>query len=166
MQAEPNGRRQSWRQYAATTLAIAASFLLALVVVRGWSGGSHSPNAFLKTATDEFPLRPPAAAPGAQALPTAQTASDLETVTLAADKLSDGQAGSFNVRAQRRDAFDMGLLEHIPDALPPEVQQAFEQSGHRVVQQREIVPIQMNDGRRLVVPVDHVEIHYVGRPSY
>ena len=33
-QAEPIGRRQSWRQYAATMLTIAASFLIALVVVR------------------------------------------------------------------------------------------------------------------------------------
>src|SRR5271169_215402 len=44
-QVEPSERRQGWRQYAATTLAIAASFLLALVVVRGWSGGPHSPDA-------------------------------------------------------------------------------------------------------------------------
>ena len=40
----PIGRRQSWRQYAATTLTIAASFLLALVVGMGlsgnWSGGA------------------------------------------------------------------------------------------------------------------------------
>ena len=57
------------------------------------------------------------------------------------------------------------MLDNIPDAISPELQRAFEQSGHRVVQQREIVPVQMKDGRRLVVPVDHIEIHYVGRPS-
>ena len=94
-----------------------------------------------------------------------QTADDWETVTLAAGQSSDGQAETFRVPAQRRDALDQEHAGQIPDAIPPELQQAFEQSGHRVVQQREIVPVQMKDGRRLVVPVDHIQIHYVGRPS-
>ncbi len=150
------GGGKRWRQYAATTLAIAASFLLALVVVHSWSGGPHSPGtSVVEKAVKELPLPPPAA----------QTADDLETVTLAAIKSSDGPAETVRVRAQRRDAFDQALLEQIPDAIPPELQQAFEQSGHRIVQQREIVPIQMNDGRRLLVPVDRIQIPYVGRPA-
>ncbi len=164
-QAEPNGRWQSWRQYAATTLAMAASFLLALVVVRGWSGGPHSPESSLvNQAKDEFRLPSPVAVPGEHAVPAAGTTDNLETVTLTAPKSSDGPAETLQVQAQRRDAFDQGLLDHIPAAIPPEVQQAIEQAGHRIVQQREIVPVQMNDGRRLVVPVDHIQIHYVGRP--
>ena len=151
-------------------MTIAASFLIALVVGMGlrgnWPGGlSHSHDAFVQNATDEFPLSSPDAARGVRAVPAAQTADDWETVTLAADKSSDGQPETFRVRAQRRDALDQEMLENIPDAISPELQQAFEQSGHRVVQQREIVPVQMKDGRRLVVPVDHIEIHYVGRPS-
>ena len=64
-QAEPNGRWQTWRQYAATTLAIAASFLLALVVVHSWSGGPHSPGtSVVEKAVKELPLPPPAAADG------------------------------------------------------------------------------------------------------
>src|SRR5271157_3352130 len=74
-QAEPIEQRQSWRQYAATTLAMSASFLIALVVVHGWSGGSHSPDSLLKTVVDETPLaspqsaRLPDLAPGIAALP-------------------------------------------------------------------------------------------------
>jgi hypothetical protein len=134
-------------------LAIAASFLLALVVVRGWSGGSHSPDSFLHPAVNEYPLKPSAAA------------NDWETVTLAGAGSPDGQAETFSVPAQRRDTLDENMLKNIPAAIPPELQQAFEQSGYRVEQQREIVPVPMNDDRRLVVPVDHVKIHYVGRPS-
>ena len=158
----PNGRRQNWRQYVATTLRIAASFIIALVVGMGlsgnWSGGLHSPDAsVVTTATKEFPLPSPVVTHGAAVVPAAD---GLEMVTLA-----DGQGGTFLVPAQRRDALDQEMLKNIPDAIPQELQQAFEQSGHRVVQQREIVPVQMKDGRRLVVPVDHIEIHYVGRPS-
>ncbi len=148
-QAVRGGRWQSWRQAVATTLAIAASFLLTLVVVRGWSGGSlHSPEGSVVTKAIA-PFQP------------GKTADTWETVTLAAD----GQPETFRVPALHRDTLDESLLENVPDVVSPDLQRAFEQSGHRVVQQREIVPIQMKDGRRLVVPVDHVQIHYVGRPS-
>ncbi|MGA2259605.1 MAG: hypothetical protein ABSG53_33430 [Thermoguttaceae bacterium] len=170
---EPNGRRQSWRQYLATLLTMAASFLLALVVGMGlsgnWSGGSlHSPgSSFVEATVNKIPMANPGVTQpsSGRAVPVGQTADDWEMVPLTSDRSSDGQASTFYVPAQRRDALDQNMLEHIPDTIPPELQEAFERSGHRVVQQREIVPVQMKDGRRLVVPVDHIEIHYVGRPS-
>jgi hypothetical protein len=129
---------------------------------------AHSPGAsLLRTAVNEIPLANressllTAAAPGVPAPAT----DDWETLTLAGAKSWDGQPETYRVRALRRDTLDRDMLEHVPDVIPPELQQAFEQSGHRVVQQREIVPVQMQDGRRLVVPVDHIEIHYVGQPS-
>ena len=156
----PLGRRQSWRQYAAMTLTMAASFLIALVVglgLRGnWSGGSSHLGGVLEPAILPVASSGPAAA---------SAANDWEMVTLAGSRSSDGQAETFRVPALRRDTLDENLLDNVPDAISPELQQAFEQSGHRVVQEREIVPVEMKDGRRLVVPVDHVKIHYVGRPS-
>ena len=147
-------------------LTMAASFLIALVVGMGlrgnWSGGSsHSPDSSLvKTAVDEFPL--PTCRHRRRRTAAGRRLGDGHA---GRGKSSDGQAETFRVPALRRDALDQNMLENIPDAIPPELQQAFEQSGHRVVQQREIVPVQMKDGRRLVVPVDHIQIHYVGRPS-
>jgi len=169
-QTEPRGRRQTWRQHVATLLTMAASFLLALVLGMGlrnnWSGGSsHLLSSELIPAVAEVPLAGRGAAQSSAASSgPALPADDLEMVTLDC-RSSDGQNGTFCVPALHRDALDRNMLEHIPDAIPPDVRQAFERSGHRVVQQREIVPLQMKDGRRLVVPVDHVEIHYVGRPS-
>jgi hypothetical protein len=49
--------------------------------------------------------------------------------------------------------------------VPADVLQAFQRMGHQVEQQRELVPVEMQDGRRLVVPVDKVEVHFVGRPA-
>jgi hypothetical protein len=69
------------------------------------------------------------------------------------------------VPAVHRDTLDESMLDQMPGAMPPEVERAFQASGHQVLQQREIVPVQMNDGHRLMVPVDHVQIHYVGRGS-
>jgi anti-sigma factor RsiW len=153
----PAGRLQKWRQYAATLLTISASFLIALAVGMGlrgnWPGGLAHSGAFVAPAVKELPLGNPEGAAG-----------DWETVALPV-KSSDGQAETLQVQALRRDTLDQNMLEQIPDAISPELQRAFELSGHRVLQQREIVPVEMKDGRRLVVPVDHVEIHYVGRPS-
>jgi hypothetical protein len=167
-------RWQRVRQYAATLLTISASFLLALMVGMGlrgnWSGiASHTPaGAVLKETI--LPLAESGgnntntALPVAAQSPTDNTsAGGWELVTLATD--ADGHAQTYYVPAQRRDTLDPKLFEQMPDAVPPEVQQAIEQAGHRVVQQREIVPVQMKDGRRLMVPIGHTEIHYVGRPS-
>jgi hypothetical protein len=150
------GGWQNWRQFTATLLSISASFLLALVVGMGltgkWSDGSrHSPDSSQVT--------------GARAPLDKSEANGWEMVTLTSDKSSDGQAATYHVPAQRRDVLDQNMLEQLPDAIPPDVQQAFEESGHRLVQQREIVSGQMKDGRRLVVPVDHIQVHYVGRRS-
>ena len=58
------------------------------------------------------------------------------------------------------------FLHDLPAALPPDVLQSLERTGHVVRQKRELLPLRMNDGRELVVPVDKVEVHYVGRPTY
>src|SRR5271167_4761222 len=52
------GRWQSWRQFAATTLTIAAGFLIAMVVLRGtWFGGPHhSPGSPVKSVIKQVPL--------------------------------------------------------------------------------------------------------------
>ncbi len=87
-----------------------------------------------------------------------------EVVTLAIDS-PDGRSGMVSIPAVRRDAIDEKLLDQVPDAIPPEVQRVLEQAGHCVQQQRQIVPVQMDDGHRLMVPVNKAEIHFVGRGS-
>jgi hypothetical protein len=62
------------------------------------------------------------------------------------------------------DAVDPSWLAEAPSVIPPEVRRALERSGHMVRQRRELVPIQLEDGRHVIVPVDHAELHYVGRP--
>lgn len=82
--------------------------------------------------------------------------------------LSDGSEGSEMVRLPvvERDSIDEAWLMNLPQSIPPDVVQAIEDSGHRVRSQRRLLPLRMKDGRRLVVPVDQVELHYVGAPAY
>lgn len=63
-------------------------------------------------------------------------------------------------------AADADFVQSPPAALPLEVQRVLERMGARVQQQRELVPLRMQDGRRLIVPVDKVEVHPVGNRAY
>ncbi len=61
---------------------------------------------------------------------------------------------------------DEAWLNSFPQAMPQEVQEALRRMGHRVHQSRQLVPLRMKDGRKLVVPVDQIEVHYVGNQPY
>jgi hypothetical protein len=53
-----------------------------------------------------------------------------------------------------------------PAAVPEDVRQALERLGHHVEQQRRFVPYRLDDGRRLVIPVDQVEVRPAEIRSY
>jgi hypothetical protein len=139
-------RTPRWRQNLATALSMGACFLIALwlgLSMRGnGAGGLHGP--------------------GGEAVPAMAVLPSDEVVTIEGQ---NGKTENVSIPRAHRDTFDSSLAKQVPDAIPLDVQQAFQRSGHQVVQQREIVPVPMNNGRRLMVPVDHVEIHYVGRGS-
>jgi hypothetical protein len=86
-------------------------------------------------------------------------------VTLAAPEGSGGAMEPIRVPAVRRDTLDPGWLERLPGAMPADVLQAFQRTGHEVRQHRELIPVDLNDGRRLVMPVEQVDVHFVGRPA-
>jgi len=58
------------------------------------------------------------------------------------------------------------LFGQWSQAVPAEVLQMLERSGHQVVRERRLVPIELGDGRRAVVPMDQVEIRPVSRQGY
>ena len=51
-------------------------------------------------------------------------------------------------------------------AVPQHVIETMQRLGHRIEQRRNVVPIALDDGRQMYVPVDEVNVHYVGRPGY
>lgn len=68
--------------------------------------------------------------------------------------------------ARERNAVDETWFERLPSAIPQEMLHALQGSGHQVDLQRRLMPFPMKDGRQLVVPVDQVDVHPVGYPSY
>lgn len=65
---------------------------------------------------------------------------------------------------------DPALLNSFPfqneSAIPADVLHQLEQMGHRVEYQRRLAPVELQDGRRLYVPVEDVKIVPVRRQLY
>ena len=78
----------------------------------------------------------------------------------------NGMSDEIELPVVEGSAADADFAAGPPAALPLEVQRALERMGARVQQQRELVPLRMQDGRRLIVPVDKVEVHPVGNRAY
>jgi hypothetical protein len=72
-----------------------------------------------------------------------------------------GTAETIELPVVEGKVLDENWLRGQPSALPASLLEALERSGHRVLQRRELVPLNMQDGRRLVVPVDQVEVQPV-----
>ena len=88
-----------------------------------------------------------------------------QTVTIT-DKRPDGTKRSIQLPAVVQNGIDETRLRETPFAIPTELVQSFQKAGHNVHQSRRLVPFRMKDGRRLVVPVDQLDVQYVGNQDY
>ncbi len=156
---------------AATAVAMAASFFAALWL--GWAlqdqwqgdgvavsmpdglaGAGPVPDV---VAPRPSPLAEPSQRPIALSGPW-------QMVTLSANGPDGRRTQTIDLPACERQHLESQWPESLPAALPCEVLESLERAGYRVRQHRELLPLEMPDGRRLVVPVDKVEVQYVGRP--
>lgn len=71
-----------------------------------------------------------------------------------------GSAGSNEVRVpiMEGDDLDDDWWRRQPAAMPAEMRQALERLGHQVHERRQLVPFDLDDGRRIMVPVDQVDV--------
>lgn len=58
------------------------------------------------------------------------------------------------------------LLSTVRPALPDDLLEELEAQGHRVDRQRRLLPVRLDDGRQMIVPVEGYRIVPVNRPSY
>ena len=163
-------RRAHWLGSIGAPLAMAASLLLAV-----WAGAALqrsrgvSPvapgGAGVTRDVADATTRPPVTGP-IVAMPPQPASNPWRVVTLSSPAGTKDANVSFELPAMERDNLDQQWLQSLPSAIPDNVMQAFNRTGHQVQQRRELVPVRLNDGRRLIVPVDNVDIHYTGNKSY
>lgn len=157
----------------ATTVAMAASFLIALWMgwviqdageVAGVPAPGPGPDQLVQSAPAfqaPDPVNPPIPSP--QQRPIAPR-SPWQMVTLSANGPDGQSTETIELPACERQVLDSHWPESLPSALPLEVLESLERSGYRVRRHRELLPIGMQDGRRLIVPVEEVDVQYVGQP--
>jgi hypothetical protein len=155
--------------------AMAASFLVALGLGT-WAHRVATQHPGLPGITDQFASKTSKVNPlPSNYQPQIQLANSaskkavmpnpMQIVTVSAT--SDGRPHTLvNVPAVERDHFDGQWLRNLPPAIPDDVMQALTRTGHQVQQRRELVPVPMQDGRQLVMPVDHVDVNYLGDGPY
>ncbi|MEK6237282.1 MAG: hypothetical protein N2C14_21435 [Planctomycetales bacterium] len=178
-ESSSTGRVGRW----SSLLSLAASFFLAcsLGIFLGSGDVNHVPTADNKTSP------PPSVRPSD---PATHRASDRATddatrslpdVNLAVGSSPDASkihyAGDLTFESEdaTTTAFRLPVLEgpgaeevvlEHPSSMPEHVVRALERTGHKVNQQRRYVPVSLQDGRRIVVPYEEVEVQFIGDRPY
>lgn len=70
----------------------------------------------------------------------------------------NGEAQILEVPLVGMQNMNEALLGQWSQMLTPELEQLLEASGNQIVRRRQLVPVDLNDGRRVVVPMEQVEI--------
>jgi hypothetical protein len=145
-----------------TLFAMAASFLVALglgVYARGLFPAGGEPPV---PATGVAQSADSAAGPSHAVPPTADP-GPWQMVTLPVAAATQGQPIQLPCREGGPAGDDWA---NVPPALSPDLLDALRKAGHQISEQRQVIPLEMKDGRRVMVPVDQVELRYVGGRAF
>lgn len=61
---------------------------------------------------------------------------------------------------------DEKWLESRPSAVPEYIRAQWERDGYQVAERRQLLSLNLDDGRRMAIPVEDVELEYVGQDTY
>ncbi len=145
----------------ANVLAMAACFLIALSVgwmVQDWRYSHRGGGAGA--------VGPVAETSGGRGGSQAGSIGPWQTFAVAVPNGPNGRGGVLQVPAREVDRLEDFPPPKPSPALPPDVLGALQRTGHEVRDNHEMLRLRLPDGRLLLVPVDQVEVHYVGKPLY
>ncbi len=160
-------RQGVWTRRVQTALAMAASFLVALGI--GWWAGAlrqgigpggalpGSPSDLASNSGDAG-LRPP---DRTGPLGPVEPSSRVPTMSVALPG-SRERGDEIRLPVVERDQLDHSLLFPDAAAFPADLREALRRSGYEVRQSRDLLPIPVQGGRHAVLPVDELDVHYVG----
>jgi len=180
--AAPVRRLGRWRSPAALAAGVLAAWVFGWVAGSGWRPSTSPAPGFL--AGQPAAIVPPAAPQEARP-PVAEVAQWTAPVSVprgAADTNADpGEEGWQTVTVRVPDPSGLAIREIPlpvvpvsgvdpswlqPPPLPPEMCECLRRQGYEIRYQRAIVPAACSDGRCVVMPVDQVEIRYVGNGKF
>jgi len=56
--------------------------------------------------------------------------------------------------------------DRLPEAVPEYVRSQWERRGYQIEQSRRLISMDLEDGRRVTIPIDDVRVQFVGRQTY
>ena len=169
-------RAVAWRGFPrsnwGTLLAVAASFLIAfglgVVLHEIWRpAGPAAPAPLGIAGTPQSSQEPAPQTDKLDSLPAPRTPSGPWELVAVPVANGGGGAGSIQVPAMELERLDPQWVDRFPrPTLPAELLEALRESGHRIRRDRLLLPVPMQDGRQLIVPVDQFEFRHVGDSAY
>lgn len=157
-----------WVRRIGGVVAVAASVLAALGL--GWWAGGLQRTLGLSGVTPTTPTnlaanQREAVAPARlqSAEPTEPTALPETPPMMTVALPAWGGDGPVQLPVVERDQLDPSFL--YPDAhsaFPAQLREALRRAGYQVRQSRDFLPVPVQDGRHAILPVDQMDIHYVG----
>ena len=58
------------------------------------------------------------------------------------------------------------MLQQASPGISDAMRESLEKAGHRVIHTKQLVPVELPDGRRALMPVDQVDVEPNVRPAY
>jgi hypothetical protein len=118
-----------------------------------------------RVSNDDFPSIRPGADSSGQAAPGWQTVQ-LNIADALAGEPEAVEVPCLDASHADLSQINQAWLAKQDSAVSAQMLQALEETGHAVTTEMQLWPIEMTDGRRIVLPVEQVEVRYVGGELY
>lgn len=150
--------RKAWNGLSLWLPTMMAAGILVAVVYPQW-GGRFTKNTFEPIASNG-----PVQVAGAGV--TNVSGRSVENMQLVVAPGPNGERRVVEVPLIEPGQSNAELFSHAGGQLPLDVVKILEQSGNRVVRKQRFMPVKLDDGRTVVVPVEQVEIRPLGNQGY
>ncbi len=155
---QPARARVWWSGSVGSVLAAAASFLIAFALGLAWRGQAEK--------AELLATNPPGPRASQPDIGLATEKPQWSTMTVNVDRDDDGVAEPVELPVVRGAGFDEAWVRNQPAAIPEQMLRLIERMGHQVHHERQYYPFDLSDGGRLIVPVDEVDLKYVGERRF
>jgi hypothetical protein len=170
----PLPRRTSLAGAAGRWLAVAAAFLLALgigILARDHGRGTVEQAGVAPQVAPETTLADVSKTPNvAERSPSKQSEAQNQNAPWKTVTVSYGGPGesreAIRLPVTECPRIDESWLRNAMPGLPANVADMLRRNGYQVNESPQLLPVPMQDGRQLVVPVNQVELRYVGNRNY
>jgi hypothetical protein len=141
--------------------AIAASIIASTFAAGFAAGGSSRAVPRVEVAKVDRPKAVEPKAEEIKAVPQAEQVREVGSIDLVDG--SGGESPPRRIPILAGPGINERWLREQPPSVPDYVRARWERQGYQVEERRKLVSVTLEDGRRVSIPVDEVELDYVGQ---